>query len=79
MFWGLVVGIGIRTAFWLRCLRDAIGKGEDRKIWIEYYVFFISDLKMYCAKKAYFSPCPNLSNVELRCNAEKEALFGERI
>ena len=51
---GLVVGFGIRIALWLRHSRDAIREEEDRRISIEYYVFFISNffmgnLKMYYA------------------------------
>jgi len=52
---GLVVGFGIRIALWLRHSRDAIREEEDRRISIEYYVFFILDflmrnLGMYYAK-----------------------------
>ena len=52
---GLVVGFDIRTTLWLQRSRDANGKEEDGRIWIEYYVFFILDffmcnLVMYCAK-----------------------------
>jgi hypothetical protein len=39
----LVDGISIRTALCLLRLRDAIEEEEDGKIWIKYYVFFISD------------------------------------
>jgi hypothetical protein len=51
---GLVVRFGIRTALWLRHLREAIGEEDDGRIWIEYLYFFILDfvcnLKMYCVK-----------------------------
>ena len=39
----LVVGFGIRTILWLRRSRETIGEGDDGRIWIYYYVFFISD------------------------------------
>jgi hypothetical protein len=52
---GLAIEFGIRTALWLQRSREAIGKEDDERILIEYYVFFISDffiynLGMYCAK-----------------------------
>ena len=40
---GLVVGFGISSALRLRRLRETIGEEDDGIIWIEYYVFFISD------------------------------------
>jgi hypothetical protein len=40
---GLVIGFGIRTALWLQRSREAIREEDNRTIWIEYYVFFISD------------------------------------
>jgi hypothetical protein len=52
---GLVIGFGIRTILWLRHSREAIGEEDNGRIWIEYYVFFISDFficnfGMYCAE-----------------------------
>jgi hypothetical protein len=40
---GLVVGCGIGTTLWLQRSREAIRGEDDGRIWIEYYVFFISD------------------------------------
>ncbi|KAG2586076.1 hypothetical protein PVAP13_5NG021708 [Panicum virgatum] len=52
---GLVIGFGITTVFWLRHLMKVIGEENDRRIWVEYYVFcildfFICNLGMYFVK-----------------------------
>ena len=39
---GLVVRFGKRTALWHLCSWKAIGEEDDGRIWIEYYIFFIS-------------------------------------
>ena len=44
---GLVVGFGIRTAFWLRHSMEVIGDEDDERIWIEFYVFFTSNFFVY--------------------------------
>ena len=51
---GLIVGFNIWIALWLRCSRGATREENNGKIWIDYYVIFISDFFMhnlgYCAK-----------------------------
>ena len=44
---GLVVGFSIRTALWLRHLREGIGEEDDGRLWIEFYVFFTLKIFMY--------------------------------
>jgi len=44
---GLVIGFGITTVLWLRHLMEVIGKENDGRIWVEYYVSCILDFFMY--------------------------------
>ena len=50
---GLVAGFGIRTVLWLRRSMEVIGEDDDGRIWIEYYIFCISDFFM-CNLGMYF-------------------------
>ena len=50
---GLVIGFGIRTALWLRHSTEVIGEEDDGRIWIEYYLSYISDFFM-CNLGIYF-------------------------
>jgi hypothetical protein len=49
---GLVVGFDMRTTLWLQHLLEAIREEDDGRIWIHYYVFFISDFFM-CNLRIY--------------------------
>ena len=44
---GLIIRIGTRSTLWFRHSREAIGEEDDGGIWIEFYVFFTSDIFMY--------------------------------
>ena len=76
---GLVVRFGKRTALWHLCSWKAIGEEDDGRIWIEYYVFFISNFFMcnlgtYTVSRFNISSPPPSKKKEYGNNKNKEKL-----